>query len=42
MINSGTCFRTPEPVLEMWGERFGLDELTPTSSTPTSAASSAS
>jgi choline dehydrogenase-like flavoprotein len=27
MINSGTCFRTPEPVLEMWGERFGLDEL---------------
>ena len=28
MINSGTCFRTPEPVLEMWGERFGLDELT--------------
>ena len=42
MINSGTCFRTPEPVLEMWGERFGLDELTPTSSTRTSAASSAS
>jgi len=28
MINSGTCFRTPGPVLEMWGERFGLDELT--------------
>ncbi|HYH58339.1 MAG TPA: GMC family oxidoreductase [Thermoleophilaceae bacterium] len=27
MINSGTCFRTPEPVLEMWGERFGLEEL---------------
>jgi choline dehydrogenase-like flavoprotein len=27
MINSGTCFRTPEPVLEMWGERFGLAEL---------------
>ena len=27
MINSGTCFRTPDPVLEMWGERFGLDEL---------------
>ena len=23
MINSGTCFRTPEPVLEMWGERSG-------------------
>ena len=28
MINSGTCFRTPESVLDMWGERFGLDELT--------------
>ena len=27
MINSGTCFRTPEPVLAMWGERFGLDGL---------------
>ena len=27
MINSGTCFRTPEAVLDMWGERFGLDEL---------------
>ena len=27
MINSGTCFRTPDPVLDMWGERFGLDEL---------------
>ncbi len=26
-INSGTCFRTPPPVLDMWGERFGLDEL---------------
>ena len=28
MINSGTCFRTPASVLDMWGERFGLDELT--------------
>src|SRR3954451_7722837 len=27
MINSGTCFRTPPDVLEMWGERFGLEEL---------------
>jgi choline dehydrogenase-like flavoprotein len=26
-VNSGTCFRTPPPVLEMWGERFGLGEL---------------
>lgn len=29
MINSGTCFRTPDTVLGMWGERFGLEELTP-------------
>jgi choline dehydrogenase-like flavoprotein len=28
LINSGTCFRTPESVLDMWGQRFGLDELT--------------
>jgi len=28
VINSGTCFRTPAPVLELWRERFGLDELT--------------
>jgi choline dehydrogenase-like flavoprotein len=27
LINSGTCFRAPPPVLEMWGERFGLEEL---------------
>src|SRR4051812_33034472 len=27
MVNSGTCFRTPPQVLEMWGERFGLHEL---------------
>ena len=27
-INSGTCFRTPPPVLEMWRTRFGLDQLT--------------
>jgi choline dehydrogenase-like flavoprotein len=27
LINSGTCFRTPAPVLAMWGERFGLDGL---------------
>lgn len=27
-INSGTCFRTPEPVLESWAARFGLEELT--------------
>ena len=27
-INSATCFRTPEPVLERWRERFALEELT--------------
>lgn len=27
LVNSGTCFRTPAAVLEMWRERFGLDEL---------------
>jgi choline dehydrogenase-like flavoprotein len=25
LINSGTCFRTPPPVLDMWRERFGLE-----------------
>ena len=28
-VNSGTCFRTPAPVLEMWRDRFGLEQLTP-------------
>ena len=27
-INSGTCFRTPPSVLEMWQSRFGLERLT--------------
>ena len=27
LINSGTCFRTPDSVLAMWGERFGLDAM---------------
>jgi choline dehydrogenase-like flavoprotein len=26
-VNSATCFRTPPAVLEMWGARFGLEEL---------------
>ena len=26
-INSGTCFRTPEAVLDSWRTQFGLDEL---------------
>ena len=29
LINSGTCFRTPEAILESWGERFGLDGMSP-------------
>lgn len=29
LVNSGTCFRTPPAVLEMWAERFGLAELAP-------------
>jgi choline dehydrogenase-like flavoprotein len=28
LVNSGTCFRTPQPVLEMWARDFGLEELT--------------
>jgi choline dehydrogenase-like flavoprotein len=28
LVNSGTCFRTPAPVLELWRDRFGLAELT--------------
>jgi choline dehydrogenase-like flavoprotein len=28
-VNSGTCFRTPPSVLELWAERFGLEELAP-------------
>jgi choline dehydrogenase-like flavoprotein len=27
LINSGTCFRTPDVVLESWGERFGLEAM---------------
>jgi len=29
LVNSGTCFRTPDPILELWTRDFGLDELTP-------------
>lgn len=28
-INSGTCFRTPDSVLEHWRRDFGLEDLTP-------------
>jgi choline dehydrogenase-like flavoprotein len=27
LVNSGTCFRTPAPVLEMWRERFGIETM---------------
>ena len=27
LVNSGTCFRTPPAVLELWAERFGLEQL---------------
>src|SRR3954470_3142272 len=26
-VNSGTCFRTPAPVLDMWRRDYGLEEL---------------
>ncbi len=34
LVNSGTCFRTPPAVLEMWAQRFGLKQLTPNSLEP--------
>ncbi len=33
-VNSGTCFRTPAPVLEQWARDYGLESLTPTSLDP--------
>jgi len=29
IVNSGTCFRTPERILKRWREQNGLSELTP-------------
>jgi choline dehydrogenase-like flavoprotein len=29
LINSGTCFRTPDVILDSWSERFGLDGMSP-------------
>jgi choline dehydrogenase-like flavoprotein len=34
LVNSGTCFRTPAPVLERWARDFGLEELTTTALAP--------
>ena len=28
LVNSGTCFRTPPPVLALWRESFGLEDYT--------------
>ena len=29
LVNSGTCFRPPPPVLARWGAEYGLEALTP-------------
>ncbi len=34
LVNSGTCFRTPDRVLARWRSEFGLDELTPAALAP--------
>ena len=34
LINSGTCFRTPDRVLEAWGSRFGIEGIDPESMRP--------
>lgn len=33
-INSGTCLRTPDGVLEGWGREFGLPDVTPAAMEP--------
>jgi choline dehydrogenase-like flavoprotein len=34
LVNSGTCFRTPDAVLERWRTEFGLHDLTPEALAP--------
>jgi choline dehydrogenase-like flavoprotein len=34
LVNSGTCFRTPDAVLERWRREFGLHDLTPEALAP--------
>jgi choline dehydrogenase-like flavoprotein len=34
LVNSGTCFRTPDHVLARWRDEFGLEELTPEALAP--------
>lgn len=29
LVNAGTCFRTPDAVLEMWRREFALDDVSP-------------
>jgi GMC oxidoreductase len=29
LVNSGTCFRAPDVILESWGSRFGLEGMAP-------------
>jgi choline dehydrogenase-like flavoprotein len=34
LVNSGTCFRTPDRVLERWGSTFGIDGIDPAAMKP--------
>ena len=34
LINSGTCFRTPDRVLDAWGSRFGIEGIDPEAMRP--------
>ena len=34
LVNSGTCFRTPDHVLARWRDEFGLEDLTPEALAP--------
>jgi len=34
LINSGTCFRTPDVVLKEWGNQWGIDGIEPGAMTP--------
>lgn len=34
LINSGTCFRTPDKVLSAWGSQWGIEAIDPAAMTP--------
>jgi choline dehydrogenase-like flavoprotein len=34
LINSGTCFRTPDRVLNAWGDRYGIEAIDPETMRP--------